>query len=456
MSLWLTFPLLFAASLLLFYPSINYYFFQDDWFVLNWVQNSDWLSLFNFRADVIYWRPLSMPLFFKSLNTIFNLSPVPFHLVTFSIHLLNAVLVFLLFWQLKFAKIISLVVAFLYATAAFQFIPLSWLSTTSYVIGPTFIFSSLIFFLKDKITISFVFFLLALASSELALTLIPIVAVLAGVDKTSLKKLSPFAAIAILYLIARFFFLPLPQEGEYALTPAPKILTNLFWYFVWTFNMPETLSTVFYFTNIQKSLLAILGFWQYAILPIVLFGFFIFLITKVSRAIIARGLLIFLFGLTPVFFLPFHVYPMYVVVSSLGIFYIAANYFQKFKKKALLLFTFCAVWFTSSYLAISFTRTNHWLVNLQSISKSYINYTQSLVADPPPNSVFIFAFPDIKYSQSQGFVIVQDEQNIAQALNDQDAMRVIYRDKSLVSLYQTKDHIPQPPAGTVSFTIFPR
>lgn len=456
MSLWLTFPLLFAASLFLFHPSLNYYFFQDDWFVLNWVGDSDWLSLLNFREDIIYWRPISMPLFFKSLNTVFNQSPLPFHLVAFAIHLLNSVLIFLLFRQLKFTPKISLLISFLYATSAFHFIPLSWLSTTSYIIGPTFIFSSLILFLKNKLTTSLILFLLALASSELALTVLPIAIVIKGVEKSNFKKLIPFATIAIFYLVVRFFFLPLPQEGEYELGLAPKILTNLFWYFLWTFNMPEAFSTVFYFSDLRISLLAILDFWQYAILPTVLLGFFIFLITKVARATLARGFLIFLVGLAPVIFLPFHVYPMYLVVSSLGIFYIAANYFQKLKKKAVLLFTFCAVWFISSYLAITFTRTNHWLVNLQSISKSFIFYTENLVADPPPASVFIFRFPDIKFSQAQDFVIVQDEQNIAQALNNQDAMQVIYRDKSLVSLYQTKDHIPQPPAGTVSFTIFPR
>src|SRR3989344_5601891 len=121
------------AAVFLFYPSVDYYFFQDDWFVLNWVQDSDLVSLLKFRTDIIYWRPFSMPLFFKITSLAFGLNPFAFHLLTFIFHLLNSSLIYLLFRQ-KFTRHIAAFTAFLYATAAFHFIPLSWLSTTSYVI----------------------------------------------------------------------------------------------------------------------------------------------------------------------------------------------------------------------------------------------------------------------------------------------------------------------------------
>src|SRR3989338_10640602 len=80
------FFLIFGLSLFLFYPSLNYYFFQDDWFVLNWVKTGDFLSFFKFRVDTIYWRPLSMQLFFWIGKSIFGLNPIGYHLISFTIH----------------------------------------------------------------------------------------------------------------------------------------------------------------------------------------------------------------------------------------------------------------------------------------------------------------------------------------------------------------------------------
>ena len=65
---------IFAASFYLYYPSLSYYFFQDDWFVLNWVRTDDFWSFFKFRTDIIYWRPLTMPIFFKIGQVFFDLN----------------------------------------------------------------------------------------------------------------------------------------------------------------------------------------------------------------------------------------------------------------------------------------------------------------------------------------------------------------------------------------------
>lgn len=456
---WTSFPFIFAAAIYLFYPSLNYYFFQDDWFVLNWVQNSDWLSLFNFRQDIIYWRPLSMPIFFKIGQSLFGLNPVWYHLVVFIIHLFNSFLIFHLMRQLKFHTKTSFLVAFFYATAAFHFIPLSWLSTTSYVLGPTFIFSSILMFLRQKSIISFALFILGLASSEFTLTLIPIILLISGFKKLIIKNLLPHLLVGFIYLLFRLLMASSPLEGQYAPQLIPKVITNIFWYFAWIFNAPETLSTVFYLTRPQESLIAVSRFWPYLILPLVLMAIFFSLIKfgKVSLKQIAQGLAIFSVGLSPIIFLPHHVYPMYLVVASLGIFLIFAHSLEQLIiKYPLFIWLLALLWFIASFTTLSFTRTNHWLVNLESISKSYISYTQNQVASPPPESFFMFRFPEIKYSQSRGFVIVQDEQNIKQALNDQDALQVIYRDKSLVSLYETRDYIPQAPANTQTFTIQPK
>lgn len=456
--IWIAFPIILAASLFLFYPSFSYYFFQDDWFILNWVREGNLASFFNFRQDIIYWRPLTMPIFFKINQTLFDLTPTGFHLVAFGFHVINIFLIYLLFRVLKISKQVSLIISFLYATAAFHFIPLSWLSTTSYIIGPTFIFATLLLFFKNKVIWSFMSFLLALGSSEFALVAIPIMLVLRFAEfGPTVKKLAPFIFVAVLYLVARFLLFPLPSTGQYEIAIKPKILTNLFWYLAWTFNLPEALSTVFYFTNIGKSLTAISDFTQYAILPVILLTIFTLLARKVSTIIITKGVLIFLVSLAPVIFLPFHIYPMYLAIASLGIFWILANCFDKLgKNQLLIILAFAAIWFAASYLSISFTRTNHWITNLQSISKAYVDATRNLVKNPTSGSVFLFRYPTIEFSQKHGLTIVQSEQNIRQALNDQDVIQVIYKDETLKSLYETKDYIPKAPPESVSFTIQPR
>lgn len=450
--------LIIPASIFLFYPSFGYYFFQDDWFVLNWVQNSDLLSLLSMRTDVIYWRPISMPGFFKAASLVFDLNPYFFHLSSFIFHLVNSALIYFLARQLKFTKLIAAFIAFLYATAAFHFIPLSWLSTTSYVIGPTFVLSALIFFLKNKFAISFVFFLLGLASSELTLTMIPMAFLLSSKFKKTIFSLLPFIITSIVYLAARFVIFPLPQRGEYELLLTPKVATNVFWYFAANFNMPEAISTVFYFTKLKGSIASALDFWQYLILPIFLMilNAVIVFAAKISVKQLVTAIGLFLAGLSPVILLPFHFYPMYIVLASLGVFYALASSLAKLKSwQTPAIVIFALSWFIASALTISFTRTNHWIANLQSISKAYVDQTKNLAKNPPSGSTFLFRYPTAQFSQKHGITIVRNEQNISQALNNQDAMQVIYRDKTAKSFYETDSHIPQIESEKL-FAIWPR
>src|SRR3989344_8141419 len=75
------------VSLTLFYPSLNYYFFQDDWFHFNIskAQNfKEFISFFQFRQDIIGWRPIPKQIFFFLLQTIFQSSPFLAHIIIFA------------------------------------------------------------------------------------------------------------------------------------------------------------------------------------------------------------------------------------------------------------------------------------------------------------------------------------------------------------------------------------
>lgn len=433
----LIFIVIFLFSAFLYLPSLNYYFFQDDWFVLNWIRTKDWISFFSFRTDIIYWRPISMPIFFKIGYILFNLKPFGYHLIIFIFHLLNIILVYLLFRTLKISKALSLLVSFLFATAAFQFVSLSWLSTSSYVIGPAFILSTMIAFLNKKFIWAFLFFCLGLASTELILSVIPILFVISKVKiGKSVKNLFPYIILAIIYLIIRFFIFPLPKSGQYELKFTAQILTNFFWYFVWIFNVPEKMATILFFSNLKASLAAIIQFFQYLIFPLMLITAFFILISrsKIKKTVIIKGLIWFVVGILPVIFLPHHVYPMYLVVSSLGIFYILAKSLEKFKNYTFIIFAFSIAWFFSAYKTLSFTQVNHWIRNEQAISKAYTIYVKDKIKNPKSETGFLFKPADLSFSVKNNFTI-KDKKEIFQSLNDQSSLQVIYNDSSIRSFY---------------------
>ena len=451
----LSFPLIFIASLILFYPSLSYYFFQDDWFVLNWVRTGNFWDLLKFRTDIIYWRPLAMPIFFKVGQIFFGLNPTGYHLIVFVFHLINSLLVYYLFRTLKFSKVISFVLFLMYATASFHFVPLSWLSTTSYVIGPTFIFATLILLLKNKLLLAFFPFLAALLSSELSIVVIPMALVLKKLERSTFVKFVPFVIVLIIYLAIRLLIFRPPVTGQYEIMFNWQILRSLFWYFVWFFNVPEVTSTIFFFSQLKSSIVALVPFTKYLLLPLILIISFVPLVlfTKQDIKMLIRGFGLFAIGLFPIIFFPKHVYPMYLVVASIGIFYILGMVFEK-ARNSLLLGFFVILWLVSSFLALSFYRVSHWLVNEQAISKAYVSYLKEMVSNPPLGSVFVFKDANIDFARRYNFVLVETENTLRLALNDQDAPQVVYNDSTLKSIHKT---FPQN-SFTVNqvYEVFPR
>src|SRR3989344_267720 len=214
----LYFLFIFFVLFLLYYPSLNYYFFQDDWFVLNEVNNAqigDLINFFRFRTDIIYWRPIGMFLFFFISKSLFGLNPLGFHLLSMFFHLVNAFLIGNIAYILFKNKTASFISAFLFSTAAFHFMALSWLSLSWNIVGTTFFLFALITYLKFKgqknklmLILTLFFFCISLASSEFALIL-PIFIILFEIyyEKLNIKKvfkgvviIIPILLIDILYL----------------------------------------------------------------------------------------------------------------------------------------------------------------------------------------------------------------------------------------------------------------
>src|SRR3989339_204603 len=454
----ISFLIIFTASLFLYYPSLNYYFFQDDWSVLNWVRTGDLKSFFSFHTDVIYWRPLSVPIFFAFNKIFFGLNPFGYHLIVFGIFFLLILCVYQLFVLLVGDRKIALIAPSLYAVWPIHFMSLSWLSTSSYIISPFFQVISFIYFIKytqntkkHLLSISFAAFFLALASSELALVL-PLIIFGWGYlikNKNYLKELRPYLAIIAIYLIVRFFIFPIPAKHQYQITINHLIFDNLIWYLGWALNFPESFKDLIDQSRPLQSIKVLIQFWKISLPVILIIVLLIQQILSHSR----KKLRLFIFGfswiilgLLPVIALPSHSYSVYLSFAGLGVLYIISIIFRDSNR--IWWVAFVILWVFSSWANLQFTRRTHWIVNEQAISKAYTAYAKKVAPDPQPNSIFLFKEAD------KGFYTKKE--NIRQSLGDQDAIKVIYNEPTLKSIFATFKDDPKLPEGMPVIEIRPR
>lgn len=454
----------FPISLLLFLPSLNYYFFQDDWFVLNWVRTHDFLSFFAFRTDIIYWRPLSMPLFFFTLDKFFPMNPSAFHMVTFLIFLLLIISVYKLFLILLKEPRPASLAAFLYGTWPIHYISLSWSSTASYIVGPLFEVLSLLFFIefvnKRKIRnyfVSFLFFLLAIASSEFALVL-PLLFLTYGYFFKKLiqtKLIIPYLFLDLLYLFSRFYLFPIPAKGDYAVAFNFKLINNFVWYILWGLGVPERFKYLI-FPDLPIQSLKVLSQFYQVTLPAILLFLVILLKAKYVKNNLNKfffGILWLVIGLMPVIFLANHSYPVYLSFAGIGIIFIIVSVSNKANNYYLA--CLMIMWLLVSFATLNFTRNDHWIRNEQAASKAYVNYALKRVKNPPNNSVFVFKPANLNFSRNHDFVIVEGEDTIKTSLSDQNALQVIFNDTSLKSVFITHQEKLNLPRNIPVFEISP-
>jgi len=461
----LTFLLIFAVSFLLFYPSLNYYFFQDDWFVLNWVRTGNLLSFFEFRTDIIYWRPLSMPIFFWVNYKLFGLNPLGFHLVSFSIFLLLLVSIYKLFLILLEKRSISLLGTFLYSTWPVHFMSLSWISTTSYILMSLFQVLSFLSFVKftekrkfQFWIISFTSFLLGLTSHEFTLVL-PLIILTWGflLKKTNyLKFLWPFFLTDLIFLILRFILFPIRIEDDYRMYFNHLIIFNFLWYILWSFNFPERFKELLFHIRVEQSFKTLAEFWKISLptlfLPLLVVTLIIRFFKKQNKKILF-GITWFILGLLPIISLVQHSYAVYLSFAGIGFIFIILVVLKKSSKAWW--FILPIFWLFASFTNLQFTRHTHWIVNEQAISKSYIGYIRSTINNPKEGSIFLIKHPDRTYSLENKFVIT-DKKDISLALNNSSAIQVLVNDSSLKSLFiNPVEQITLPPDTTV-YEVIPR
>lgn len=437
--------------------SISYYFFQDDWFVINLanVKNlEDFFGLFIPRTDIIYYRPLGMQLYFFLSKTFFGLNSLSFHLLSFSFFSLTIFLLYKFVLKLSSNNITAILSSFFYATAAFHYMSLSWLVLTWNYIGSSLLLLSLITFLnylnkysRSWAFCSIIFFILSLMASEfaifypLAILLLTVIIHNQPLFKTFKKSISLIiisGLILFFYFVLRIIIYPIPAWGNYKLTLSAEIIKNYTWYILWIFNTPEQLKYHFDITNFKLSsdILAI-GKNLLAIIIVnlaILFTFLTLLLfkekSKNGLKLLVLSTIVFIISLTPVIALPNHSYSYYLTTTSIPIIiFIAHKISRPFilpsrNKLKIIALIFILNWLILSTASVLFNHRSSWIGDEQKLSKTITSKAKQKWTKLPEGST-IFIYPS--------------SEMVVQSLMNQEAFKVIYN-RNIRTVYLEKEN----------------
>ena len=376
------------CAILAYFPSLQYGFAQDDFINLYISQASNlsqFLNFFNPNAtfpDLFFFRPLTTQVWFFLNQLLFGLNAIPFHIEALILHIGTSYLFFIavkILWQ---KKNIALLSSILYSLSAVHFLSLYYISTFQELGKTFFMLLCVIFFARKLYLISALIFIGALLSKEGSIIL-PVFLMsfelfrrreenLKLVFKETLVKSLPLWLILIGYLILRWVGLGgIFSEGGYSISFSIfNILQNLKWYIIWSFGLPEIIST---YPNLSTdSLLYFVRDFRLA-LPIVI-SFMVFLGSilmsgkpNFSLKTVLLLSLLFLIPILPTLPLYQHKYPQYLGLSAVAVLPLIPMILTDKKLVMVGLSAFVIL----QFLSIELTRQTHWSTHRAQVTKYY-------------------------------------------------------------------------------------
>lgn len=484
--LWLLF--VFAAVLLLYYPVINTYFSQDDFFMFRASLTDGslqaFINLFGFPSFEERGYAFYRPVFREGLHNLyfsfFGLNHIPMRILLLSIHITNTALSYFIVLKLFKNQKIAVFTAFFFGITAAHAGTLYYMAGGLEVAGATsFIFSAVLLFIiyLEKKTVgyligSFIIFLLALASHELAV-IMPFI--LAGIifvqwqPKQFLQRvriiLWPFFAAWILYLyldVVKIGFLQ--QEQQYRINfDIGRAINSFGWYAVWAWGLPEMMIDFVgsgfvlnpnlmkfwgnYFVIIFPSFLISIGMF-FAILVYLLFKN----IDLFKDKALWLSILWFPLALSPIILLPLHKSTHYLspaliafwsVVGFLGL----RAYWNFAKQNCFLARGLFIMWLASlvmlSAASVRLSDETYPAANRGRIAQKLINDIQVQYPQLPKGAV-VFIKNDPDYPKISGDWGGSSKQ-AAFVLNGSDALQLLYRDTTLKVYYEDLGGLPELP-----------
>lgn len=445
-----------GVTVVLYLPSFWSFYTNDDFFLLKIAKPegfSSYVNFFNLFAGpdgLGMYRPLTTQVFY-SLAWFGNLHPTWLHLVSFVFFAGLLVLIYRLTLKLKLTKTSALAAVFLYSTSATHFAHFYYLATFQEIGMTFFVLLSLLLFVYFRQTKNSLYFLgslaaflLSLASKETAIVtpallfLVAIYVEFSDTKKFSVKQIYPLLTANLILLIPHFLFLLIYfylrvfhygfAEGDsYVWDFSAKMVNTLFWYGLWSFNLPEMLVDfvgpgIKFNPNLFK-------YWSDQVIPIfLLFGFlclqtvtcFIKSMKQVNWRLAVFSMFWFVFSLVPVVFLPIHKFTFYLTLPLVGLTVLIASLidFQKPLVKTL----FVSTWVVLSFLTLLLTHQTHWVTQGQRVSLRLYTYFQEKNYERPTKVLFVDTEKDSDLPWSP-------TQVVKVALSDNNFFQVFYGDR---------------------------
>lgn len=409
------------TGIIAYLPSLKYGFSQDDFIHLyssKAANLSEFLNFFNpfyHFPDIFFYRPLTTQVYFFLNHTLFGLNPLPFHLEGLALHAVNSILFYILIKKIWLDEKVAFISALFYSFSAAHFLSLYYISAFQETGRMFFILLSFLMFLKFqelKKKLIYIFSLLAFSASFLSketslimpLLFIPLQILtrkeqkVLVVIKKNLKLIAPFLIIIFIYVAVRLAgFQSIFNEGSYNITFAlPEVVQNLKWYIIWSFGLPEVLSS--YPSLKPASLIQFSKDLPYGFL-LILFSFFIVLISSIliyqlkhlTKRVLFSSLAFFLISLGPVLILSGHRYPQYLDLAFIGFLPILSWLFLQPKGLQKVLGIAGIIFFISlQFLSINLSEQTHWTTHRAKVTAFYYEEFQKKYPVLPNNSNVVF------------------------------------------------------------------
>jgi hypothetical protein len=310
-----------------------------------------------------------------------------------------------------------------------------------------FILVTLLLFLANKKGLSFLSFILSLASHELAIVTLPLLVGLALLYKKPLKQLWPFALVLFVYLYLNLWVIGFSKsEVQYQPVLSIKKTINTFsWYSAWALGLPEmTVDFVKSGLSLDPRLMRYWGNYFRTIFPAFFISIGIILISlikKLSKVNKKFWFLVFWFpiALLPVLFLPWHK-QTYYLAPALPAFWGAIGYLV-YKADFRMMVLLSLVLLIFNITSVQLNNHTYWAAKRGRIAKRLIMQIKSEYPDLPRGAVvylkndsdYPFVAKDWGGTSKQAYYI----------LSGSDALQLLYKDFSLKVYYED---IEKPPS----------
>ena len=457
--------------ILIYHQTFGLYFFQDDFFSLNTSRVEsfgEWIRLWLPNQNVVYYRPLGIPLFFWLGQKVFGTNFLGYRLAAFLAFLATVFLVYKLAFILTGKDKVAKLTAFFYGVAPLHFLSLAWIVNFSYILGAFFYFLTIFLYIKSLkepglFKIAVLTFGLGILTNEIVLT-VPIMVL--AIDcyfrkKLNLRNFLIFLSISFPYFILRLLVTP-TGGGVYELGLSIKSgVATLRWYIFWAFGLPESTSGQFASLLKINPIFVLSSFWTWfkAMCSLAFYIFFLMaclpllmlFFQKRLRKIWGFGVFCgfwFLVNILPFLLLPQHAYPHYGAVASFGVYlFLSFLIFKGFEKakdfvflRRFVLGVAVCSWIGLAFLVMRFNLLSHWAPRQAVLAKRILKEIEKF-------------YPKESAGAEVEIYVVENNNEKKLALSEKNAIQFFYQNKGIGVFYITSDMAVQQFGGNYAHCV---